>query len=790
MKQTIKNLSLQEYLLSPNIVVDGNDHMSKDNAAPRPTSIGDDGIADRSVDGKHRAWRFDTHGSCSLVQVTRTEILDIVKANSATAPIEGSKIPAIRLGDFRQLESAYSAAEKPTITVREQAILINVDPIRAVVMRDSAYIFDGPSTATAHLKASFWQHARENPSVPFEFAAIEAILSSIAAWYDGQFHVVKPIADDLLNAIANIERPRDEFERLRRIQSTLGDMRVQVSGIRDLLMGAVDNDDELHMMYLTKLHQQPHLACDLFAFDVDEVVSLLEVYLQKIYTTLSKISLLVKKTENTESSLNLKWTSRRNQLLLVDIPLKIFYLGVWAAAFQTAVMAINMDSRIQMIDGLFWPDVALLLAFIAWFYWFVCRHLKSQGVTVTFAAPTPAAPVVDLLASEILHVRPTDGLAEDAVGKKRRAIRFDARGHATEVDLSRVDLFKTIEAAASGVLAIPEEVFDLVPLLSIGTPLGDYVPPPPRPAPVMFREAPVEIPAVHMRDIRMLDHALSSSNDATIMVRQQAILAICDPIRAVILRDACIVFLPDGATTLTADLKASFLEQIHDATHDVGFELTALEAILASVSRALAQECHKIAEIGRAQLNMMAQDETNLSVLENLRSVKNAMSDVESEVNGLQHMLMSLLDNELDLHMMHLTKLANDPTLMHDLFSFDTDDAESFLEAYLQDMYTTRSDVTLLIHNVQNTESIVMMKLDTKRNYLLSIDLIMSLLMTLIAIPNFVCNSFTMNLVSHVERSFTGFWVTFSSAFVFVYVGYVYLIGYLRREGFNMSWYY
>lgn len=49
--------------------------------------------------------------------------------------------------------------------------------------------------------------------------------------------------------------------------------------------------------------------------------------------------------------------------------------------------------------------------------------------------------------------------------------------------------------------------------------------------------------------------------------------AVADPLRAIILRDACLVFVPDGADSLLSILKEKFLEMTqHEFAGDVPYE--------------------------------------------------------------------------------------------------------------------------------------------------------------------------------------------------------------------------
>ncbi|RHY06261.1 hypothetical protein DYB25_003981 [Aphanomyces astaci] len=303
---------------------------------------------------------------------------------------------------------------------------------------------------------------------------------------------------------------------------------------------------------------------------------------------------------------------------------------------------------------------------------------------------------------------------------RRLALRFDSAGNAEYHEVSRTDVLKTIQTAARNV------VFN---------------------------------PAVHMRDIRKLDNVFSASNEPSITVRQQVILVNCDPVRAVIMRDCCLVFLPDGADSLISHLKKNFKQHVGEA---IAFEFAALEAILATICRVFAMECEKVIPLGRSALDKMTKDDSMMGELEGLRSIKNAMSTLEAQVGGMRRLLMSLLENEEDLHMMYLTK----------------------------EIYGSQTRVALMANNILNTESIVMLKLDAKRNFLLSVDLSLTLMGTLLAMPTFIVGAFGMNLNSYIQETDYIFWIVFAVCIQFVLVGYYVVVQFLKLQGINMSWKY
>ncbi|RHY14677.1 hypothetical protein DYB36_004972 [Aphanomyces astaci] len=396
------------------------------------------------------------------------------------------------------------------------------------------------------------------------------------------------------------------------------------------------------------------------------------------------------------------------------------------------------------------------------------------------------------------------GMTSVAAGGKRLALRFDSAGNSDFHDVSRQEVLTMIQTCADS-MAIPVHVYAIVSMSVLNffasgeqarspsvhlrrrwkqprVPPLPYAPRTRRPhrysgpSCMLNRSLNLNLQAVHMRDLRKLDNMFSTSNEPSITVRQQAILVNCDPVRAVITRDCCLVFLPDGADSLVYHLKTNMQQHLAEAT---AFEFAAVEAILATICRLFSAECDRIVPKGRLALDKMTKDDSMLSELENLRSIKNEMSALESRVGGMRRLLMAFLENEEDLHMMYLTK----PALVHDLFSFDTEDAESFLEVYLQ-------VCSLMANNILNTESIVMLKLDSKRNFLLSVDLSLTLMGTVLALPTFIVGGFGMNLNSTVQETAYLFWIIFGLCIALIVVGFVYAQQYLKKQGINMSWKY
>ncbi|ETV87157.1 hypothetical protein, variant [Aphanomyces astaci] len=286
--------------------------------------------------------------------------------------------------DIRQLDEAYVESQEPTIVVRQQAILVNVVPIRAVVLRNACIVFDGPNNVVAVLQAKFREYSAENPTSPFEFSALEVILSTLTAGYSKSFETFRPVAEAALREVAKVERPRNEFEQMRGIQTTLAVLESHVVSMRRLLMSLLDNDDDLHMLYLTKMHNDPSLLQGEFNFDVDEATSLLEVHLRDIYGIQSQISLMGSNIQHTARVVDLLWTSKRNYLLLIDMSLRVMLLMLYCTNYWTGLFGQNIRSDFEDNEALFWGTTVFCAVWTFGAYAVVCKMFLARGLSLSW----------------------------------------------------------------------------------------------------------------------------------------------------------------------------------------------------------------------------------------------------------------------------------------------------------------------------------------------------------------------------------------------------------------------
>ncbi|KAL4109246.1 hypothetical protein PRIC1_000948 [Phytophthora ramorum] len=368
----------------------------------------------------------------------------------------------------------------------------------------------------------------------------------------------------------------------------------------------------------------------------------------------------------------------------------------------------------------------------------------------------------------------------DPVTRKGKLLMllFDGRGNSTLKEMSRLDVLRMTQEAAK---LENESTAKPSPYRKPGNTRRSSLQAPVA-VDISGNQPACDVQRVHARDIRRMENAFSASNEPSVILRKQAIFFSADPLRAIVLRDSCLVYVPDGADSLISMLKQDFLTNAQDNAESP-FEFRALEALLATLARYFRSQYDQLSPSIVVDLEHLVQGNLDSRELERLREFKNTMNEFESQVDGVRRVLMELLDNEEDLRLLYLTKLYEAPDLLADLWSFDSEEAEVLIENYLQDIFSTRTTAELLQHRIANTESLVTLKLDSKRNYLLRVQLIFSLVSINISVGTLISGVFGMNLTSGLAEASGWFLGVVIFTIVFFIVTTMAGIAFFKKKG-------
>lgn len=249
------------------------------------------------------------------------------------------------------------------------------------------------------------------------------------------------------------------------------------------------------------------------------------------------------------------------------------------------------------------------------------------------------------------------------------------------------------------------------------------------------------------RDLRKIDSRVPNLVP-TILVRKEAILVNVLHIRALVKADAVILF--DTYGSVDSRLHSVFLYHLEHNLKTKGtgspYEFRALESIFLSVLSALEAELVFIRNLVSGLLAEF-EDDINHDGFKRLLHYSRRLASFQSRAKLVQQALEEVLEQDQDLNAMYLTDKKNG--IAREIH--DHEELEVLLESFSKQVEEVVNEVGVLDNNIQSTQEIVELILDSNRNALLALDLQVSIATFGVGTGALVAGLFGMNLTSHLE---------------------------------------
>ncbi|EKD02701.1 hypothetical protein A1Q2_02931 [Trichosporon asahii var. asahii CBS 8904] len=262
------------------------------------------------------------------------------------------------------------------------------------------------------------------------------------------------------------------------------------------------------------------------------------------------------------------------------------------------------------------------------------------------------------------------------------------------------------------------------------------------------------------RDLRKLD-SITPSLVPVILTTRSCILISILHLKALIKPDRVIIFNPPGYQESEAArrFKEHLQENVRaglnsnhcgEGEEEMGlpYEHRALESILVDTANALEEE---MGFIRRLVKNLLQNLETDIN-RENLRKLlhySRRLAGFQSRAKSIKSAFDELLDSDEDLSAMYITdKLNGRPRALHDHAQL-----ELLLESFTKQVEEIVSEIDTTAANMQSTQEIAELMLDSGRNALLALDIKVSIATLGIGTGALVAGLFGMNLTTTLEDS-------------------------------------
>ncbi|KAI6037617.1 Mg2+ transporter protein cora-like protein [Pisolithus marmoratus] len=250
------------------------------------------------------------------------------------------------------------------------------------------------------------------------------------------------------------------------------------------------------------------------------------------------------------------------------------------------------------------------------------------------------------------------------------------------------------------------------------------------------------------RDLRKIDSRIPNLVP-TILIRKEAILINILHIRALVKADTVVLFDTYGSDD--SRLHSAFLYHLEHNLKVRGggspYEFRAIESILLSVLSALEAEMVFIRNLVGGLLAEL-EDDINHDKFKRLLHYSRRLASFKNRARLVQDALDEVLEQDDDLNAMYLTDKKKGIVRQN----HEHDELEILLEFFSKQVEEIVNEAENIENNVQATQEIVELILDSNRNALLALDLKVSILTMGLGSGALVAGLFGMNLQSHLEE--------------------------------------
>ncbi|CAH0039278.1 unnamed protein product [Clonostachys solani] len=328
--------------------------------------------AKAALEPRLRCTEVDEHGNVILVdgEFKKTELI----AKYGLLP-----------RDLRKIDSS----NLPHILIRPSAILLNLLHLKVLIKHDRVLLFDVYGSKTSYPQSAFMYDLQgklqqkstqsSGGGLPYEFRALEAVLTSVTSEMEADFEAVRePVMQNLNELEDDIDRQR--LRNLLILSKRVSTFEQKAKLVRDAIEDLLEADDDLAAMYLTEKANEVKRALD----DHTEVEMLLESYHKLTDEIVQEAGNLVSGIRNTEEIIRAILDANRNALMLLDLKFSVGTLGLAMGTFLAGLYGMNLENFIEETNWGFAGVTGISTIFSLLVCWYGLGKLrKVQRIKMT-----------------------------------------------------------------------------------------------------------------------------------------------------------------------------------------------------------------------------------------------------------------------------------------------------------------------------------------------------------------------------------------------------------------------
>eukprot|EP00743_Colponemidia_sp_Colp-15_P007268 GILK01007849.1.p1 GENE.GILK01007849.1~~GILK01007849.1.p1 ORF type:complete len:421 (-),score=83.99 GILK01007849.1:106-1305(-) len=264
-------------------------------------------------------------------------------------------IRLLQLRDLRNIDPSLNIGES-SLLVRYHCVLIHLGGLSVILLHDKCLLFipQGADSVLSVFMSRLRLPDDADRKLPFEVRALEAVFMTMCTMCESEFMSLEQSARAFLSIISkNLNRKL--VDRLRRCKIDIVRVQQDVKSMKKLLADLVEDEGDTFGLLLTYQHANLNslLDVDLRLQEQDDLELLIESYILRLETVLTRIRLFQQEIANTENLITLLLDSARNRLLRFEILVNIITMALTVGSVVTGMFGMNLNSNVQEEDSWF-----------------------------------------------------------------------------------------------------------------------------------------------------------------------------------------------------------------------------------------------------------------------------------------------------------------------------------------------------------------------------------------------------------------------------------------------------
>jgi magnesium transporter len=267
-----------------------------------------------------------------------------------------------------------------SLVVKDDAILIQLDYIRAIILKNNAYLFLSSKISSEQNEQTnnlleeikkFYDDININDNdhiLPFEITILENIFVNVSNYYDEILDEIKPMFATFTNNLIHSNRFTGKIgSDLVNIQKKQINLHFKVKDIKEKLQDVLRwGKNDFEEFFISRKPEDP-IDTDI----IEELIDKYKTFFEEYDDDLEKMAKLI---DINLKNINLQMAETRNDIARYNTKLAIITLGVTVANGITSAYGMNINNYLEGSSFAWFIVVFLMIVMIIIIYW-ICVKL-------------------------------------------------------------------------------------------------------------------------------------------------------------------------------------------------------------------------------------------------------------------------------------------------------------------------------------------------------------------------------------------------------------------------------